>query len=285
MEPQEATGKQQEKVMNTTRSTTRAAVVLAAGILGLSVLDVSATPPSFNVTFSDGTPGLQPPVSPPNVGGVSTNATFTYAASPNSLLVQNTYTDPITLNVFGDGNVAVLQHDDTNSADIVQMIFEDNLDASAENIHLSWDMMVRSGSTGFGGYYLYDTNVVPIAGAVFGWAGYAYLDQVDTNGANIGLPFLGNFAQGTSEHFDLYLNYATGQQSLYRNGSLMGATDFDYKAPFGQSAFELFGSDGATVAIDNISIIPEPSTIGLLGLGLSAIFARRRPVGRPGEAA
>lgn len=250
-------------------------MVLAAGILGSSVLAARATP-YFNVNFNNGTPGSPPATSPALAGGVSTNATAIYTASPGSILVQNTYTDPVTGFQFGNGNVAVLQHTAASAFYNVMEFDGASSDADRGNFRLSWDMMVGSGSAGYGGFYARTTNFSIMSAAIFYWSGYAYLDQVDGNGNSTGLPYIGNFTLGTNVHFDFKMDYSTGLQSLYRDGILMGSTGFNTNAAFGGFQFQMQPANTATVAFDNIFIIPEPSMLGLLMLGLGVIFARRR---------
>jgi len=258
--------KQKERVMNTSTNKIRMVIVLAAGIFGMSVLAVRATP-NFSVNFNNGTPGSPPPTSLALAGGTSTNATAAYTSSPGSILIQNTYTDPTSGFVFGNGNVAVLQH--TNSSSFYNVLEFNGASSDAErgNVLMSWDMMATSGSVGYGGFYARTTNFSIMGAAVFAWSGYAYLDQIDGNGNYVSLPLIGTFALGTNVHFDYKLDYTTGLQSLYKNGALMGSTGFNTNAAFGGIQIQMQPANTATLALDNFNIVPEPTTLGLLGMG------------------
>ena len=113
-------------------------------------------------------------------------------------------------------------------------------------------------------------------GTVWGQPGQAY----DT-GANL------SWTVGTVNHFQVDLNLDAAKYSVWLNGNQVATNRTLASAGFGNYSMldikdgaGVGGSDGtSTYGLDNIliqTVVPEPATLGLIGLGLAAWGMRRR---------
>ena len=184
--------------------------------------------PQFNVSFTSDTPGSAPTTAPATAGGVSDKPTFVVPTEElfgTLVAVQNTYTDSLTGNVFGSGNVVVLKDssDFVASAALFQGAPADEISTGVFTVSLDW--MQDSGpatSSGFIG--LTNQNRGLNLSALF-------LDLEENSGnirsgndVNFGAT-LGTATRGVAHHLDwvVDLNQAdfTIATELYLDGAFL----------------------------------------------------------------
>jgi hypothetical protein len=102
------------------------------------------------------------------------------------------------------------------------------------------------------------------------FSGYAYLagetiNEVGTAGADV-------FAR-------LYIDSSFSANSLYYDGGIVtaGNVDLSVTPPPTPSQYNFGGATGVSTA-DFATVIPEPATIGLMGIAAAGLFAARRKV-------
>jgi hypothetical protein len=130
------------------------------------------------------------------------------------------------------------------------------------------------------------------------WAVFIYTRPDGVNDASswYGYRFLNNYNEHTET--DAWTQYSTSSGMTFRDnaGNAGGVSgDLAYlKANFGSELVEMISIqtmsnyadfngyvDGLTITLDSgsvgsVNLIPEPATMGLLGLGLAGVIARRR---------
>ena len=206
----------------------------------------------FDVQFTDDTIGSQPSVAPAIEGGVSTNPTFWRDQTDKnvSTVVANTYTDSVTGQVFGTGNVAVLTDNDATGY-IVALHQGVAADEVSSGLHtISMDIMIDSRADGTGNFFVSATNQAR------GLATAEMFIEFDTgairdsgNGGSFGVA-----SKGYSHHVDWVLDLDLARTEYYLDGVFKGygaliETDF-----FGNAS--LFSSAAAvgTMAVDNYKV-------------------------------
>ena len=105
------------------------------------------------------------------------------------------------------------------------------------------------------------------------FTGYVYTGGITMTGP-VGVYPSGNiFAR-------LYVDTAASVGSLYYDGAVEVAPDGDYSAvpPPAPATSYNFGGDSGVDAADFATVIPEPATIGLLGIAAAGLFTARRKV-------
>jgi hypothetical protein len=92
------------------------------------------------------------------------------------------------------------------------------------------------------------------------------------------------WSDGTEMEIGVEVSSATGLVSVYKDGSLL-YSELDTSAALGGTAggigqYLTFAQNAslqdASLDLDNVSVIPEPATLGLLALGGIALIRRRR---------
>ena len=102
------------------------------------------------------------------------------------------------------------------------------------------------------------------------FTGYAYtagetINEVGTAGANV-------FAR-------IYADSTFSAGSLYYDGGIVAASNLDLTLvpPPTPTSYEFGGNTGVSTA-DFATVIPEPATIGLMGIAAAGLFSARRKV-------
>lgn len=239
-------------------------------------------PRLFDVRFTGGTVGAPPAVGPIVMGGITTVPQEVITPPGNSILIQETHTDSITANVFGDGNVAVFN---ALAGGNKYMTFAgdspDSLPGGVASIR--WDMMIDSNSSAGAIEVLYRDENVLLIGELYVdmqtgqcvWIVYSPAGTYES-----GSQFAGVVPIGTGVSMEVVLDFGTMQQSLYIDNVLQSSANLAASSSLGQVAFLLNNLSRGTVAIDNFQIamnIPEPGSTTLLSMvGMATLMAAHK---------
>jgi hypothetical protein len=260
-------------------------VVLAALLVGLlttAVTEAAVILPQFDVDFENGTAGSPPPTSPAVAGGVSTNATAYFAGGTTTVLIQNGYTDTGTGFTFGNGKALVLGDNDVANSWVVRFNGDSADAASAGGVRIGWDMLVDSaipGKTLNAWLILRDSGDSPIAASAFTMDGAIYMFTYTSAGVPGPASLVGSLTLGTNVHFDVVLDFSTGKQSLFMDGTFLAAGNFGANTDFLRSDFSSTSPMIGVIALDNFLIVehvPEPSVAALLTLAGAILWRRVR---------
>ncbi|MHB9071645.1 MAG: hypothetical protein ACYC54_14900 [Sedimentisphaerales bacterium] len=254
-------------------------LIVVLGVVALLAVSAQATP-RFDVQFTGDTVGSQPSVAPAVGGGVSTNPTFWRDQTDKnvSTVVSNTYTDSVTGQVFGTGNVAVLTDNDATGY-IVALHQGVAADEVSSGLHtVSMDFMIDSRADGTSSFFVSATNQAR------GLATAEMFIEFDTgalrdsgNGGGFGIA-----SKGYSHHVDWVLDLDLARTEYYLDGVFKGygaliETDF-----FGNASLYSSGPAVGTMAVDNFVIqegryvIPEPvSMLIFAGAALLGVVRKR----------
>lgn len=237
----------------------------ALGTVAIDNFQVVVPRPKFDVVFTDDTVAAAPGVGMAVAGGVATKPTLLAAGSGTSILVQSSYTDSVTSNVFGTGKVAVIE--DLSSSNTTSLNFQlASSDAvlPRDVVGIGWNMMVDSAHSG-GDYYMsfFDNNGLQIGGLVInlataGSTANIYFLTFSPAGTYVSSTLAGSIPYGTSVKLETRLDFSTGKQSLYLNDVLQIATaNFATNTNFAIMQFHTNAGAQGTVAIDNFQINPR----------------------------
>ena len=217
--------------------------------------------------FTSDTPGNAPATAAANAGGVSVNPTFIAPGAPNngtSVSVQNTYTDSLTNNVFGNGNVVVLNDGSVSvsSAALFQGAVADEISTGVFTVSLDW--MQDSGPASSSGFIgLTNQNRGKNLSALFLDLGEDVGNIRSGNDVNFGAT-LGTAARGVPHHLDWVVdlsqaNFAVATK-VYLDGTLLATQQrepfgiHDGASAFGSMAISTAAPAIGTLAFDNIQI-------------------------------
>ena len=114
--------------------------------------------------------------------------------------------------------------------------------------------------------FTYTASATPAAD----FTGYAY-DE--------GRSLTGSFSGGANIFARIYQDSTASVGSLYYDGAIVAAADSNPPTgtPPAPTAYNFGGNTGTDVA-DFATVIPEPATIGLLGIAAAGLFTARRKV-------
>ena len=221
--------------------------------------------PQFNVTFSNDVVGSAPNDAPANPGGVSTDPTTVVAQPGTSILVQNGYTDTLTSNTFGTGNVAVFT--DTGGASTAMVLRGDIADEISSGVFtVSFDWLEDKGVTPSTSSFflgLTNQNRGKNLSGIFLDLGEDSGNIRSANDVNYGAT-LGTAARGVPHHIDWVVDLDQADfsiaTSLYLDGNFMHTQRRDPLVPndgapsFGALTFSSAGAATGVVALDNIKV-------------------------------
>ena len=100
------------------------------------------------------------------------------------------------------------------------------------------------------------------------YTGYAYTQQSTLTGS---------FSGGADIFARIYQSSTAGAGSLYYDGAVVSAVDSS-TIPAPPSTSYNFGGNAGTDVASFATVIPEPATIGLMGIAAAGLFAARRKV-------
>ncbi|MHB9071643.1 MAG: SUMF1/EgtB/PvdO family nonheme iron enzyme [Sedimentisphaerales bacterium] len=208
----------------------------------------------FKVQFTSDTPGNPPTTAASIAGVVNTKPTslVSEAGKNVSALVQNTYTDSLTHDVFGTGNVIVFTDYDS-TGDILMQYQHAAADEVSSGLHtISMDFLIDRGySSGIGKLYFDAKSRSRSSTFAELWINF------DSYDAGIyGTGFSCSLLRGRYHHIDWVLDLDMARTEIYIDGIFKG---YPAKIPGAPSLFgdlDLYMADPARgiIAIDNIVI-------------------------------
>jgi len=260
--------------------------MIATTSVATLLLLVAATPasagPLWDVDFEADTAGAAPATGAPTAGAVNTMPSNSFAGSPNTLLVQNGYSDTTTTASLSS-NVAVLS--DTGAGSTVLFFDGADADAASTGIYEIEFDMVRESTDGGNNTFLNIQNTAGanIAQLLFRPNGSdrVTVQQYTSPGVagTVVNAFFADYDSALNIRYRFDFGAATQEvfldDVLFVSGTLpgSGAVNLD------SFEFATGGSTSGTWAIDNVTgVVPEPTSIVLVGLGLIGLigFGRQR---------
>ena len=100
------------------------------------------------------------------------------------------------------------------------------------------------------------------------YTGYAYSEATELTGS---------FSGGADIFARIYQDSTAGVGSLYYDGAVVAAADSSTTPTPPPTTYNFGGNTGTDVA-DFATVIPEPATIGLMGIAAAGLFTARRKV-------
>jgi Domain of unknown function (DUF4838) len=226
----------------------------------------------FEVDFENGTTGQNLPTASAQASP-TVNAKATLSTSWNGAdlgnYIANTYTDPDTDYVFGDGKVAVMVDDTTtgNNPDLY-FVGASNDEITSGKVRVSWDMMwvsdTRSGNTFTSFQNSSGTNICSLM-----WTS-TELRLFEYDGAGSTSHTVYTIEDGEKLSFMLEFDLDTNTVAIYLNGSQLSDTTSDQKvfeipadSDFLKTKFSITTAATATLVLDNFETGPAP-VMGLM---------------------
>jgi hypothetical protein len=259
---------------------TRWLCILATAFAGLALIAHRArAAPLFDVQFTGDTvtdPASAPAVAPANRGDVSLEPTS--LTLPASIVVANGYTDSKNSNIL-PGSVAVITDASTTTGPAIVFAGDPADAAWSGEVLVQVDLLFDKTSAATGNFFLGLKNAAGdnISSTTLGFNGKASLGSFDADGTRIETSSIIALPMDQAVHVEMLLNLDRGSQKLTIGansvtGTLAGGANL--------SLGQIYASNPAlgTIAMDNfqISVVPEPAALGMLGLGGLALLKRRK---------
>ncbi len=278
--------------------------ICAAGTLVMAINPVNASQ-FMDITFDGDTVGSAPVTGPAGspitqigaLGGYAPAYSSPPTAASGTILVDN---------VSGMSKAAVLTTNSAN-ASVGALFMDTSLGQVSSQLSITFDISVLAAPTAATSQAPFEIDGGPdSAGVLFGlrtynatasqWAfSFAVVPTSEgggmfalRDGTNTKVKSFGSYVEGQKYSIILSSDYTLGTVDAYVDG-VLGATAYPLRGGTSAtpvSTSELFiyfnGEAGYTneVAIDNIkgydTVVPEPTTLGMLGLGGLALLRRKR---------
>ncbi len=276
--------------------------VVAASMLASGFTATSVAAPFVDINFDSDAIGSAPStaastnplVKPTAIGGYDTDATPIWdpgyknppTASCGTILVQD---------VGGMSKAAQLTTNSEN-AELGALWIDTSVSYTSQQVRLSFDVDII-GAPNSATSQVKTLNGSGAAGILLGMntfgtapgAKFAVAPTSATGGVfairsadNNDLQSFFTYTEGTTYNVALVSDYDTGVVSTYVDGVFTGSKTFASAPAANVTTQEFFfhlngeASYSNIVAIDNISAVPEPASIGLLGVAGLAMLKRRR---------